>query len=76
MSKLAMAEAMPWNLSISVDSILLKNLVLIGLTFVALRLSSTKNVIRELLSIPEVRQNPYYKQESPRILREHFRFLV
>ncbi len=31
MSKLAIAEAMPWNLSISVDSILLKNLVLIRL---------------------------------------------
>ena len=28
MSKLAMAEAMPWNLSISLVSILLKNLVL------------------------------------------------
>ena len=40
MSKLAIAEAMPWNLSISLVSILLKNLVLIGLAFGALRLSS------------------------------------
>jgi len=40
MSKLAIAEAIPWNLSISLVSILLKNLVLIGLGFGALRLSS------------------------------------
>ena len=41
MSKLAMAEAMPWNLSISVDSILLKNLVLMMYLVQALRLSET-----------------------------------
>ena len=40
MSKLAIAEAIPWNLSISLVPILLKNLVLIGLAFGALRLSS------------------------------------
>lgn len=48
MSKLAIAEAIPWNLSISLVSILLKNLVLIGLAFGALRLPNCyKKRIRE-----------------------------
>ena len=74
---MAIAEAMPWNLSISVDSILLKNLVLIRLSvFGASPFKEyKKEVIRRslFLSIPEVLQYLYYKRKSSRITyRERF----
>ena len=55
MSKLAIDVAMPWNLSISVVSILLKNLVLMmserAFRFFAFQIITHKK-IRELLSGP------------------------
>ena len=77
MSKLAIAVAMPWNLSISVDSILLKNLVLIRLGVVgASPFEKSEKRIRELFASAEAPEIAYTIQESTRIYRVRSAFLM
>ena len=72
MSKLAIAEAMPWNLSISVDSILLKNLVLIRLgVFGALPFKHYKKVTVNFCLLRGC-GIPIVPTESSRYVRERF----
>ena len=62
---------MPWNLSISLVSVLLKNLVLIRLSVLsASPFRWVTKRIRELLSKVEALDCLYYERESPRIYRE------